>query len=117
MLKWIIKVLIVGAVLHAAVRIGPVFYTHYKFRDALAETAKFSNRRTADEVLDRAARIAQEHEMPLRREDFQVTRNKLQTSIATRYTAQLEYFPRRYYPWEFVIHVEGEPPRYGEFMP
>jgi hypothetical protein len=39
------------------------------------------------------------------------------TQFDTRYVAQLEYFPRKYYPWEFVIHVEEKPPGYAAYIP
>ena len=39
------------------------------------------------------------------------------TSYDTRYVAQLEYFPKRFYPWEFIIHVEEVPPGYSAYIP
>jgi hypothetical protein len=116
MVRLTIKLLILAMILHAAFRIVPVFYTHWKFRDALTELATYSNRRTADEVLDKAVRLAKDYELPLDRGDFAIRREKQFTSIATRYDVQLEYFPRQYYPYEFVIDIAGEP-RFGEFQP
>lgn len=112
MVKLTIKLLVLAVVLHAAYRIVPVFFTYLKFRDALRETATYSEKRTVDEVIDRAVKIAAAHELPLDRQDFKVTRDKARTTIDTTYTVELEYFPRQYYPWTFVIHTEGEPPRY-----
>ena len=37
--------------------------------------------------------------------------------IDTQYTAQLEYLPKQFYPWKFVIHVEEVPQRYDAYMP
>lgn len=116
MVRLTIKLLVLGVLLHAGYRIVPVFYTHFQFRDALTEMATFSNRRTPDEVLDRAATIAKEYHVPLNREDFSVRRERQFTSIQARYSEKLEYLPRQYYPWEFIVDVEGEP-RFGEFTP
>jgi len=39
------------------------------------------------------------------------------TIIDASYSVDLEYFPTRTYPWEFVVQVEGEPPKYGDLIP
>jgi len=116
MVRLTIKLLVLAVILHAGFRIVPPFYTHYQFKDALTEMATFSNRRTPDEVLDRAAKIAKDYQVPLSREDFAVRRERQFTSIQARYPAKLEYLPKTFYPWEFIIDVEGEP-RFGEFTP
>jgi hypothetical protein len=116
MVRLTIKLLVLAVILHAGFRIVPVFYTNWKFKDALVELATYSNRRTADEVIEKAEKLAKEYELPLDKGDFSVRREKQFTTIATRYGVQLEYFPRQYYPYEFVIDVAGEP-RFGEFQP
>jgi hypothetical protein len=50
-------------------------------------------------------------------EAINVSKAQDTTIIDTRYTAQLEYFPSRFYPWEFKIHVEEGPPRLADLMP
>ena len=46
-----------------------------------------------------------------------VSRTSDFTVIDTRYTGQLEYLPKQFYPWNFVIHVEEVPQRYDAYMP
>jgi hypothetical protein len=117
MIRLIIKLAIVALIVHAAVKIGPVFWTNLRFKDALIETAKFSAKRTAEDVAVKARKIASDLEVPVDPEAIAVSKAQDTTIIDTRYTAQLEYFPSRFYPWEFKIHVEEGPPRLADLMP
>jgi hypothetical protein len=116
MVKLTIKLLVLAAILHAGYRIVPVFYTHYQFKDALTELATFSTRRTPEDVLERAVKLAKEYKVPLGKEDFLVRRAGQNTTISASYNVQLEYFPRQFYPYDFVLDVQGQP-RFGEFAP
>jgi hypothetical protein len=117
MIRLIIKLAIIGLIVFAALKIGPVFWTNLRYKDALAETAKFASKRTAADVEEKARKIAADLEIPSTPNAIAVAKKDTLTIIDTRYTAQLEYFPQRYYPWEFVIHVEEGPPRYADVMP
>ena len=35
--------------------------------------------------------------------------------VSTAWTAQLEYVPTRFYPYDFIVDVEGRPQRFGGF--
>jgi hypothetical protein len=119
MFRLIIKLAIAGLIAHAAYRVGPPFLNYYKFQDAVDEAIMFQNtasftgkRQSPQELLDKLARIARENNVPLNRDDFQLTLTTSATTLDARYTVQLEYFPRRFKPHEFVIHVEGEPSKF-----
>jgi hypothetical protein len=121
MFRLTIKLVIAGLLAHAAYRVGPPFLNHYKFQDAVDEAIMFQNtssftgkRQSPQELLDKLARIARENNVPLNRDDFQLTLTTSATTLDARYTVQLEYFPRRFKPHEFVIHVEGEPSKFRE---
>jgi hypothetical protein len=117
MIRTVVRLLVFVLVLHAGFRTVPAFWTYYKFRDAVAETARFSSRRTADEVAARVMAIAARMEVPLAADALRVTKREARTRVEATYTADLEYFPRRSYPWRFEIDVEEEPPRYAEVTP
>ena len=36
-------------------------------------------------------------------------------SFSTAWTAQLEYLPSRFYPYDFIVDVEGRPERFDGF--
>jgi hypothetical protein len=117
MVRLVIKLTIVALIAHACLKITPVFWSYLQFKDALAESARFAGKKTVDQLKVRAEQIATEHEVPLSKDEFEIMRGPAFTTIDTSYTAQLEYLPRQYYPWEFKIHVEEAPPRYGDFAP
>jgi len=117
MFKTIIKLLIIAAIAHAGVKIVPVFWQYANFKDRLAEAARFGIRRSNEQIADRSMKIAKELEVPL---EQAITVNKTGESmvvIDTQYTAQLEYFPKQFYPWKFTVHIEEVPQRYDAYMP
>jgi hypothetical protein len=116
MIRAIVKLAIVALVVHAAVRTVPVCWTYIKFRDAVAETVKFSSKRSEKEVLARVIQIARRYDIPISESDVTVRKHRDTTFVETRYTAQLEILPTRFYPWVFEVKVEGVPPR-GELIP
>jgi ABC-type uncharacterized transport system ATPase subunit len=63
---------IVALLANAAVRTVPVYWNYFKFRDAVEETARFSSRRSEDEVRDRVMAIANRYEIPITAGDIQV---------------------------------------------
>lgn len=117
MIRTLIKLAIVVVVVHAAVKIVPVFWTYVKFKDAVTETARFSSRRSQDEITTRVLAIAERYDLPISRGDIEVRKVEDRTYVNTRYSVQLEYFPSKFYPWDFVVNVEGVPPRYSGVIP
>jgi hypothetical protein len=117
MIRTVIKLAIVALVVHAAVKTVPVYWNYFKFKDAVEETAKFSSRRTEEEVQARVLAIANRLDVPVTANDIHVRKDRDRTFVETEYTAELEYFPGKVYPVEFKIQVEGVPPRYASDLP
>lgn len=117
MIKLVLKLAVVALLAHAAIKIVPIFWSNLRFKDALAEQARFAGKKTEDELRNRAEKIANDLEIPVTGETITIKKAGSVTTYDTRYVAQLEYFPHRYYPWEFVIHVEETPPGYSAYMP
>lgn len=112
MIRTLIKLLLLAVVVNAGIKTVPAFWTYYKFRDAVEETAKYSSRRTKEEVASRVLQIAARMDVPLDPSQLRVTKHQARTRIVARYNTVLEPFPTKTYPWDFQIDVEGEPPRY-----
>lgn len=113
MVRSIIRLAIVALIVHAGVKTLPVFWTHFKFRDAVEDMAMFSQKRSEGEIAERVLDIAERMDVPLTRDGLKVHRAAGITYVDASYTAQLEYFPRRYYPWQFILDVRATPPRYS----
>jgi len=110
MVRTIIRLAIIAVIVNAGLKTFPVFWTHFKFRDAVEDMAMFSQKQTEREVAQRVLDIAARMEVPLGREQVKVHRAQGITYVDAAYTAQLEYFPSRYYPWDFVVDIRATPP-------
>lgn len=117
MFKTIVKLAIIAAIAHAGIKIVPVFWQYANFKDRLAETARFGIRRSSDQLAKTSHRIADELEVPLESPIQIVKTDDKLVVIDTEYTAQLEYLPKQYYPWKFVIHLEEVPQVYDAYIP
>jgi hypothetical protein len=117
MIRNIIRLLVLSLIVHAGVRIGPIFWHYLQLKDAVVETAMFAGRKTPEALVERVVALADEHGVILAPREITVVRDGEITYITTGYTKQLEYLPTRFYPWQFTIDIESEPPRYGKLIP
>jgi hypothetical protein len=115
MLRNIVRLVVLGLLVHAAVRIGPEFWHYLQFKDAVVEVASYPGRKTIDQLRDRILQLADEHHVPIGTEDVTVTREGNRATVATAWTAQLEYLPTRFYAYDFIVDVEGRPARFDGF--
>jgi hypothetical protein len=116
MFKLVVKLAIIAAIAHAGIKIVPVFWQYAQFKDRLAEIGRYAGKRTADDLTNRAYKVANELEVPLE-SAITIQRQENLTVIDTQYVGQLEYFPKQFYAWKFVIHLEEVPQRYDAYMP
>jgi hypothetical protein len=120
MVKLVIKLAIVALIANALYHVVPPYYNNWKFQDALKELATFPGfRATLPQVLDKCERIAKEHDLDLTRDDFVVVMpvGGRTTTIDTQYTVAMSYIPGHPKEHTFVVHVEGDPPRFGSLTP
>ena len=111
-IRALIKLALVVLVVHAGVRVVPPFWNYVKFRDACEEIARFSSRRSVEEVTTRVLTKAGQFDIPLRQEQLQVRKQGTVTFIKADYTPQLESRPTKFYPHDSRIRVQGTPPAY-----
>jgi hypothetical protein len=53
--------------------------------------------------------------VPIGAQDVTVTREGNRAYVSTAWTAQLEYLPTRFYPYDFIVDIEGRPERFNGF--
>jgi hypothetical protein len=111
-LRALIKLLLVVLIVHAGVRVVPPFWNFVKFRDACEEIARFSAKRSVEDVTARVLTKAGQLDIPLDPAAVQVRKQGQVTIIDADYTAQLEYLPTRFYEYHFAVNVRGTPPAY-----
>jgi hypothetical protein len=111
-LRALIKLALVVLVVHAAVRVVPPFWNYVKFRDACEEIARFSAKRSPEDISARVLTKAGQFDIPLDQNQVQVRKQGNVTYIDAAYTARLEYLPTKFYDYDFVVQVHGTPPAY-----
>jgi hypothetical protein len=116
MFKLAIKLAIIAAIAHAGIKIVPQFWAYASYKDKLAELGRYHHRRTVDDLNYRAMKSRTELGVPVETPVSWQRRENL-TIIDTQWTAQLEYLPKQYYPWQFTIHLEEAPQRYDGYIP
>ena len=122
MVKLTIKLAIFGLIANALFQVVPYYYTNWQFHDALKELATYPGRRsTLPQVLEKCERIAKLHDLDLTRADFNVKMAGVggakTTTIDVSYEVVLKPIPGRTMPHTFVVHAEGDPPRFGSLTP
>lgn len=115
MLRLLVRLVILGLLVHAAVRVVPEFWHYMQFKDAVTEVASYPGRRSNDQLKARILELAEDHQVPISLEDIAVTRQGDRVIVSTAWTAQLEYFPRKSWPHDFIVDVEGRPERFTGF--
>jgi hypothetical protein len=116
-IRTLIKLALVALVANALVRTVPVYWNYFKFRDAVQETARFSGKRSEQDVQERVLSIANRFDIPIAIGDIRVRKDGEKTFVETAYDTKIEYFPGRTYPVHFDVRVEGVPPRFSSALP
>jgi hypothetical protein len=106
-MRTLIKLAIVGLILHATWRTGSAYMVYYEFRDQLQQLAQFAGDKSEQDVRNRALEIASELQLPVMPEDVSVRREEAHIYIDAAYKAQIEILPTRQYPWEFKVSVDA----------
>lgn len=112
-----LRLLVLAVVVHAGVRIVPAFWQYVTFKDAVVEAATYVGRQTPEQVRARIAKLASEYGVPVTEDDIAVTRDNEITHVSTAWTAQLEYLPTRFYPYDFIVDVDGRRDRVSGLAP
>ncbi|MBL8142530.1 MAG: DUF4845 domain-containing protein [Acidobacteria bacterium] len=115
MIRAVIKLALVLLLVHAGVKCVPVYWKYVELSDQITETAKFAGKKTEAQIIERIETIARNMDVTF--DDLTVKKQGELTQVSARYQARFEWFPNRFKPHEFIIDVEGAPPRYGDLLP
>jgi hypothetical protein len=105
--KNLVRLAVLLLIGHALYRFVPVYIHYYQFKDAVAETAMFAKDKPDTELVDRVLALADKYQVPVDREDIQVSRDKLKTYITLQYDEQIEWVPTYKRTMPFSVSVEG----------
>src|SRR5258706_16180545 len=104
MIRRLVQVAIFLLIANAVYRIAPVTLHYVQFKDALQELALFTTAKTTDaELVDQVMALADEHSVPLERDDVQVRRLNGQLTIDASYVETMKVLPGYDYVRQFDV--------------
>jgi hypothetical protein len=108
-IRKLIKLAIFLLIANAVYRIAPVSVHYFQFKDALNELALFqmNSKSTDAELTDRIMALADEHNVPLERDDIQIHRPNGQLIIDAEYVESIPLLPGYTYDHEFDVHAKA----------
>ena len=106
MIKFIIKLAIVGLIANATWRIGNAYAGFYRYQDAVHQAVQFRGRKADEEVRLRVVELAGEYDLPIRDEDVTMRKEFNHYLVDASYVRPIEVFPGYTYPWPFAAHID-----------
>jgi len=93
-LKAIIVLAIVLLIIYSAVKIVPIYVSNYQLSDKMQEQARFAvvNHYTEDQIRDNIFKVAQDLEIPAKRESIKVLSTNAIVKISVDYTVPVDLF-------------------------
>ena len=85
--------------IYEAFQFGPVLIAQYQFKDEMVEAAKFSRRKSADEIKNELTAQAAGLRLPITRDKIRVSKLPNKTRIHVQYQLSVEWLPGNEYTW------------------
>lgn len=95
----ILGLFILVFLLYEGIQFGPILFAQYEFKDAIAESAKFSRGKTASTIQDDLTKKAAQLGLPVTRDQIAVTRHPTKTRIQVKYQLSVDWLPGNAYKW------------------
>jgi hypothetical protein len=115
MIRLILKLAVAALIANAAWRVGSEYLAHYRFRDAVRESAMYKAGSDA-ELRQRVLALASQFDIPLDDDALTIRREARQVTIEGSYAKPIDLLPGYTYPWQFDWSIEvylATPPRPG----
>jgi hypothetical protein len=106
LIKLILKLAVVALLANATWRVGSAYVAHYKFEDAVQQSALFRGNKGDDLLRQRIFELASDFDIPVTDNDVTLTTQEHRTIVEGSYTRIIEVVPGYKYPWEFTFHVD-----------
>ena len=107
-MKTFLKLLIVVAIGHAAVRTGQAYWEHFQLEDQAQQLVLFGWRQSPEQLHDEIVDFAERTGVPLDSEDLLVERDGIVTTASATYARPIEVLPKYFYTAHLSFDVEGK---------
>jgi len=102
-LKAIVWTAILASFVYVCIRVVPLYFNDYQFRDTMQSTARFAsvNRQSPDAIRKKLLQEAEKAEMPIRLEDIKVVSHGGRVDIEVNYSVTVDL---HVYEWTLNFH-------------
>ncbi len=103
-LRLFIGLFVLAAAVYLTWKVAPVFFANYQFEEEMDDTARMSAidaRKTPEEIRAAVFEKAQSHDIPIKAEDIEVTRNGADVAISVDYVVRVDI---PVYPFDLNFH-------------
>jgi hypothetical protein len=106
-MKLAVKLLIVALLANAAWHLMTAYTAHYRFKDALEESAQYGIDLSDDQLRQRVVDLMDQFGIPAGADSFTLQREDKHTIIDGSYTRSVDLLPGYSRPWPFNWHVDA----------
>jgi hypothetical protein len=107
-MRTLVRLLIAGVIVHAAVRGGQAAWTYFHFKDEAQQIIRFSPDSSETELHDRILAKAEELQVPIAPDDIEVHKDDRRSEAWAAYTQPVELLPRYPVPVKIAFRVEAD---------
>jgi hypothetical protein len=104
----LIKLLIAGLIVHAAVRGGLAAWTYFQFKDEAQQVIRFGGDESEAELHNRIVARAAALQVPIAPDDIEVHKDDRRAEAWAAYTQPVEFIPRYPVPVKVAFRVEAD---------
>jgi len=105
-IRFVVKLAIVGLLANAAWRIGGVYMSHLRFTDAVQQSARYRGDKSDAQIHERVFNLATQYDIPVDDDSLTITHENNRTVVVGEYQRPIELVPGFIYKWPFKVHID-----------
>jgi hypothetical protein len=106
MIRLLIKLALAALIANAAWRVGSVYASFYKFKDAVQETTQYGAATSEADLRARIVELGAQYDLPVTDDTFSLRRTGDHTITDGAFTRPIDVLPNYSYPWPFTWHTD-----------
>jgi hypothetical protein len=106
MIRLLIKLALAALIANAAWRVGSVYASFYKFKDAVQETTQYGADKSETDLRARIVDLGAQYDLPITDDNFSLRRVGDHTITDGSFTRPIEVLPNYRYSWPFTWHTD-----------
>ena len=107
MIRFVVKLAIVGLLANAVWRVGGLYASHLRFTDAVQQAAHYRGDKSDTQMHDRVFALASQYDIPIDDDTLSITHENNRTLVDGEYKRSVELVPGFVYKWPFKIHIDA----------